>query len=268
MCDYCHAGPWATEVPRRFLPVSAQFELPRPASPLPRWSYLEMGGLLEGFLLLLASPTTASVPAIKAPIFDLLAVLLEGVEGVRYLSKHAPTVNAILKCLLRPEDDDLQFGDTLEAQQLGLQLAYKLHALYLVEALRALHDLDCDAGEVVDVLHQLFCLTFAPVGRQCVGEVLAMGDHVQTLLQFLRSAPSAESPSAGYIVDLLHVAVVLVGKVPFLEQFSGRVREALTLVTDPELSGSVSEVRSYLLEGALNANQVPYLSQTHVFPCG
>ncbi|KAH1003162.1 hypothetical protein HUJ05_011102 [Dendroctonus ponderosae] len=248
--QYCRGGPFAMEQPRRFLPVSAQFELPRLATP-PNMPvrYFEMAGLLEGLLLLLAGRSTLNLPAIKAPVLAVLATLLEDVEGVRFLSRRAPTANALLKCLLRPEDDELQYGETLEAQshQLGLQLAYKLHALHLVDALRALSALDCDAGDVVDNLHQLFCLTFAPVGRQCVGEVVAMGDHALALLQFLKTAPGAESPGAAYIVDLLHVAVVLVGDVPFLERFSGRIREALALVAEP--SGRVAEVRSYLLDG-------------------
>lgn len=277
--NYCRSDPFAMSQPKRFLPVAAQFEILRSDTKMLLVHYFKMFSLLQCFVLLLTCPSTLILPAIKTPIFEIVSVLLDSSEGLQYLSENCETINVLLKCLLRT-DEEIQYSmnDSIEvhSHNLGLKIAYKIQCLYHVEHLLDIGKknlFDCDANEVVDQLHNMFCLTFSSVGKFAVGEVLCMGDNVKCLLQFLDECAEPKfKPSSGmeYILDLLYVAVVTTSEVKFLEKYWSKIREVAFRNVEPSMAAKASDIKSYLvpLESApINYDNVtPFLSiiESHI----
>jgi hypothetical protein len=264
-------GQFVFSQPKRFLPVSAQFEIIRSDSKNVLVEYFRMFDLLQCFFLLLSCPSTLNLPTVKTPIFEIMSELLKTPEGLEYLSDNHETLHALLRCLLRT-DEDLQYSiqDYVEikSHNLGLEAAYKIEALYYIESLMSAgHKFghDCDALEVVDQLHGLFCLTFTHIGRICVAEVLGMKNHVKCLLQFLGdvhvkdksetlSNKIKKSPGIAYIVDLIWCTVSAVSNVHFLETYFKQIHQLIDQqdIFDEAVSQRLNEIKAYLspLEGA------------------
>lgn len=269
--NYCNSGPFTMAQPKRFLPVAAQFEIMRADTKNVLVHYFKMFNLLQCFILLLTSPSTLNLPPIKTPIFEIISVLLESPEGLQYLSENSETINVLLKCLLRT-DEEMQYSinDCIEvhSHNLGLKIAYKIQSLYYVECLLSIGEkcgYDCNSLDIIDQLHNMFCLTFSSVGKFSIGEVLGMGDNIKCLLQFLEEANlKSESslqklkqlPGAGYILDLIYIPVVTVPNIQFLEKYSTRMRDAINLLYDAPVASKINEIKSYLspLDNTVNLN--------------
>ncbi|XP_050313210.1 protein virilizer isoform X2 [Anthonomus grandis grandis] len=254
--SYCNSGPFSLSQPKRFLPVAAQFEIIRTETNNVLVRYFKMFNLLQCFVLLLTSPSTLNLPPIKTPIFDIVSVLLDTVEGLEYLSENCETINVLLKCLLRT-DEEMQYSinDSIElhSHNLGLKIAYKIQSLYHVECLLDMGkkcNYDCNSLEIIDHLHNLFCLTFSTVGKFCVGETLAMGGNIISQLQFIEESSLMklkQSPAAEYILDLIYFPVVVIANVSFLEKYAHRIRDAINMLYDPVLSSKINEIKTYLM---------------------
>ncbi|CAG9862506.1 unnamed protein product [Phyllotreta striolata] len=257
--NYCKIGSFVLSQPKRFLPVTCQFEISRDCNNDIILDYFRMFNLLHCFLVLLTSQCTMNLPLIKAPIYEILSTLLTHYEGVQYLSDNIEVINALLKCLLRIEDDIQYENVDLQSHHLGLQIAYKLQAFYHIESL-LYNPCDLESPEVIDNLHALFCLSFSPFGKIAVAESLGLGDNIQCLLRFLELIFSKDkpemliaryknSPSIGYIVDLIFLTVTLVPNVPLLEKNS---KILLHFVNQHDLfeeneNNKLTELKYYLL---------------------
>ncbi|KAJ8978120.1 hypothetical protein NQ317_014175 [Molorchus minor] len=235
--NFCQCDPFTVYQPKRFLPVSSQFEILRSSTNNILVEYFKMFNLLQCFLLLLTYPSTLNLPLIKTPIFEIISTLLDSVEGLQYLSENCDTLNVLLKCLLRT-DEELQYGiqECIEERShyLGLRIAYKIQALYHIECLSAIgkkYNFDYDASEIIDEFHGLFCLSFSPVGKVCSAEVLGMNDNIRCLLPFLEGIflkdksesqliKIKKSPGIAYIIDLITLAVTATLNVTLLEKHS------------------------------------------------
>ncbi|XP_066149127.1 protein virilizer [Euwallacea fornicatus] len=256
--NYCNSDPFAMSQPKRFLPVASQFEIMRADTQNLLVHYFKIFHLLQCFILLLTCPSTLNLPAIKTPIFEIVSVLLETPEGLEYLSNNAEALNVLLKCLLRT-DEEMQYSINenieLHSHNLGLKIAYKIQCLYHVECLLDVGSkagFDCDSSEVIDELHNMFCLTFSSVGKFAVGEVLGMGDNIMCLLQFSENRKSLkQSPGIGYIIDLLYIPIVTVSNIKFLEKYLSKIREVVSWG-----EAKAIEINSYLspLENLDNLN--------------
>nr|XP_023012377.1 protein virilizer [Leptinotarsa decemlineata] len=262
--NYCRAGPFVLSQPKRFLPVSSQFEIMRNYSYNVLVVYFKMFNLLQCFVLLLNYPSTMNLPLIKTPIFEIISILLDKSEGLEYLSENVETITVLLKCLLRT-DEEMQYSAAefvLKSHQLGLKIAYKLQALYHVEFLTAngkLHNLDCDAPEIIDHLHGLLCLTFSHFGKVSCAETLGLEDNIRCLLQFLEPVLAKEktetfvgrlkdSVGIPYIVDLVLLAVATVSNIPILEKQSKVLLHLVNQqdVFEDSVCLKLSELRLYL----------------------
>lgn len=286
-------GQFGFSQPRRFLPVSAQFEINRSDSRDVLVEFFRMFDLVQCFFLLLTNPSCLNRPTIKTPIFDILAQLLKTNEGLQYLADNLETLNPLLRCLLRHEDD-IQYLDYIDikSHNLGLELAYKMEALFHIEALEQLKNdsNDPDNGKVLDQLHGLFCLTFTNIGRISCCEVLALGENVKSLLNFLDDIfikdksenlinNIKKSPGIAYIIDLIAFTVMTVPNVPFLEayyKFFRQISEQNDIFEDAT-AVKLIEMKSYLspLEnGTLNYDNISHfveiinknLNNIHNFP--
>ncbi|RZB40500.1 virilizer, partial [Asbolus verrucosus] len=273
-------GQFVFSQPKRFLPVSAQFEIIRSDSKNVLVEYFRMFDLVQCFFLLLSSPSTLNLPNIKTPIFEILSELLKTPEGLDYLSDNHQTVHALLRCLLR-SDEEMQYSiqDYIEikSHNLGLEAAYKIEALYYIESLGKMGEqfsYDCDALEVVDQLHALFCLTFTHIGRISCAEVLGMKNNIKCLLQFLgdvhvKDKSEAQlnkikkSPGIAYIIDLIAYTVTAVSNIPFLESYCKQLCQLIDQqdIFEDSVAQKLNEIKSYLspLEGAtLNYDNISH----------
>ncbi|XP_072392863.1 protein virilizer [Diabrotica undecimpunctata] len=231
---YVRKGPFVLSQPKRFLPVASQFEVMRDHKDSILMDYFKMFNLLQCFLLLLTHPSTMNLPLIKTPIYEVISKMLTDNEGLQFLSENVSTMNLLLKCLLRNEEEIQYDSVDMKSHNLGLKVAYKLQALYHIELLLAkakMLNYDWENPEIIDNLHLLFCLTFSPIGKVCCAEVLGLDNNVNALLQFVDFIFSKDkpdiilarvksSPSIGYIIDLAFMAVTVVSNVPLMEKHS------------------------------------------------
>lgn len=230
------AGPLTFSQHKRFLPVMAQFEINRMDCRNVLIDFLEMFNVLQCFVVLLTLPLTMNISLIKAPIYEILSELLVSPEGLKYLSKNSETINVLVKYLLQNDEEVQYIAENVESKsyQLGVTIAYSLQCFYHVERLRDIGQrckYDCNAFEVIDELHSLFCLTFSNIGKHACVRVLSMDEHINCLLQFLDVLSGKEksesqitklkkSPAIGYIVDLLANVIINESNIPFLETYS------------------------------------------------
>lgn len=253
-------GQFVFSQPKRFLPVSAQFEIIRGDSKNVLVEYFRMFNIVQCFFLLLTCPNTLNLPSVKCPIFEILSDLLKTPEGLDYLVDNHHTVQALLRCLLR-SDEEMQYHDYIEikSHNLGLEAAYKTEAVYYIDSLCSLEGKDYDSVEVVDQLHGLFCLTFTHIGKVCVAEVLGMRDNIKCLLQFLGEVHAKDksesllnkikkSPGLAYIVDLIHFTVTAVANVQFLETYFKQILQLTELyeIFDDTVGQKLIEIKAYL----------------------
>lgn len=237
------AGPFTISQHKRFLPVSAQFEINRMDCKNVLMDFLDMFNVVQCFLLLLTLPVTMNISPIKTAIYEILSELISTFEGLKYLSKNTETVNVLLKCLLQNEEDVQYLTDNVEnkSYQLGMNIAYSLKCYYHVERLidaGVASKYDCNAFEVIDELHALFCLTFSNFGKFACAKVLSMEDNVKCLLQFFDVLNGKErsesqisklkkSPAVGYIIDLLAIVIINDGNVAFLETYAKQLNNII-----------------------------------------
>ncbi|KAG5885200.1 hypothetical protein JTB14_012224 [Gonioctena quinquepunctata] len=264
--SYCQAGPFVLSQPKRFLPVSSQFEIQRSYSYNVLVEYFKMFNLLQCFVLLLTYPSTLNLPLIKTPIFEITASLLEKSEGLQYLSENVETIGVLLKCLLRT-DEEMQYNVPeyidLKSHHLGLRIAYKLQALYHIEFLSAngkTFNYDSEASEIIDHLHGLLCLTFSHFGKISCAETLGLDDNIQCLLQFLEPVLIKEktetfvmrvkdSIGIPYIIDLILVAVTAVSNIPVLEKHSKILFHLINQqdIFEESVTGKLNDLRLYFV---------------------
>ncbi|KAJ8972217.1 hypothetical protein NQ314_000278 [Rhamnusium bicolor] len=264
--NFCQCDPFTLSQPKRFLPVSSQFDILRSDTNNILVEYFKMFNLLQCFILLLTYPSTLNLPLIKTAIFEIVSNLLENSEGLQYLSENVETMNVLLKCLLRT-DEELQYNmqESIEVRShhLGLKIAYKLQSLYHIECLLTIgktYNFDYDAAEIIDELHSLFCLTFSPVGKVACAEVLGMKDNIKSIMQFLESVVSREksesqlmkikkSPGIAYIIDLLTFAVTTVSNISLIEKQSKLLFQIINQqeIFEEAVSHKLNELRSYLI---------------------
>lgn len=264
--SYCQCGPFVLSQPKRFLPVSSQFEILRNETKNILVEYFKMFNLLQCFLLLLTYPSTLNLPAIKTPIFEIISCLLDSPEGLEYLSSNYDTINILLKCLLR-SDDEMPYGIQecidIRSHNLGLRISYTLQSLYHIECLLDIgkkFNYDFDAGEVIDQFHGLFCLSFVHIGKMSIAKVLGMNNNFYCLLQFLELIPTSskdksenqlarikKSTGLAYIIDLIHVAVTTISNIPLLEKFSKQILQIINLqeLFEDSVASKLNDLRSY-----------------------
>lgn len=263
---YCQSGPFTLSQPKRFLPVSSQFEILRSDTNEVLVEYFKMFNLLQCFVLLLTYPSTLNLPLITTPIYEIVSLLLNYPKGLQYISENSGTVNVLLKCLLKP-DEELQYNMQecfdIKSHYLGQKIAYKLRALYHIEYLLEngkKFNFDCDATEIVDQLHALYCLTFPHIGKTACAEVLGMDVYIKSIFQFIEFLTTKEltesflaklkkSIGVAYIVDLLYIAITTVPNIALLER---HCKTFLILVNQHELfeetvSHKLLELKPYLM---------------------
>ncbi|CAH1398905.1 unnamed protein product [Nezara viridula] len=234
--------------PKRFLPVSAQFEIsnsfPDPYKAI--YTYFRFSNILDDFISLLSHPTASCLPSILAPVNGIISELLESCDGLKFLLSTS-NVNKLIRLLLgSPSSSENEIGRPGVNPTLGLHAAYRLQALSYLDALSSLpNSSDPDKPEILDILHGIFSLTLSNVGnigKASVVHVLSQGNNMDILLDLLKhkSATRKRSPSRGYICDLIILTVKLSTNMPFFQNYAENL---LSLI--PDIS-ELSEIQIWL----------------------
>uniref|UniRef100_A0A146LN92 Protein virilizer n=3 Tax=Lygus hesperus TaxID=30085 RepID=A0A146LN92_LYGHE len=217
--------------PKRFLPVSSQFEINTTDFPDPYpavFTYFRFAGLLKSCIVLLNLPSHSII----MPVNNLLAELLETDGGMKFLAS-SREINEII-CLMLGSSTK-HYKNVLRVNPtLGLHLAYRLRALLYLDEILSLHP-DCtdpDESRVLDVLQGLYNLTLSNIGnigKSAVVHVVSQGNNVEIFTKLLkRKASKKRSPSRGYVCDLLVLCIKLSTTVTFLQKYCGELIELVT----------------------------------------
>lgn len=234
-------GSFEMSQPKRFLPVSTQFEINRSGDKNIMYTFFSVHQFLECLLVLLTHPQTVTYSTIITTVHEFINELIQSYEGVVYLSNNARCLTLIMKCFFQQEDTEANYllseSVYIKSQSLGLNISYKMQCFYYIEQLLDLapkEKYNCDVNEVLDVLHELFCLTYVNIGKLACSEILSLGDNIVSILQFLQLYTSEnskddyisklkKSPGVGYMVDILVMTVVYSSNVTFLEKFGKQI---------------------------------------------
>lgn len=264
-------GSFELSQPRRFLPVSAQFEINKSSMSNVLLDFFQIHKLLETFLFLLTCPLTYNYPVITNPIYEIISNLVNCHEGLIYLFDNIRTSEMLFRCLLQPytqqsEDDQAiilqDLGNCSTLQQLGLEMAYKLQAMYYINAIFDIQSASIpNEPELVDKLHGLYCLGFGCIGKLALASVLSMGDNIQCLLNVFEKdihmkqsdkdelKPNKQkSPSKNYAVDLTVSTVQFSSDVNFLKKYGRRILNIAKKydIYEQSISSNLQEVLPYL----------------------
>ncbi|XP_058176477.1 protein virilizer [Anopheles ziemanni] len=282
--------------PKRFLPVSAKFEIHKDiASSInvhrTLVHFFKIHKLVESITLLLDLNITP--PSLCEIVFNLIACMLKNLPKLRYLADCIPFTNVLLKWLfayqpagagsgtegestLSSNPDVYLPADSNRSQLLGLEMAYKLQALYHLDAmgstkmlslrgsgcnlLQNVDELALERDIVVESLQSLYHLACGS-GKRYVVEVLLMEQNLALLLDLVEvekrtlskedcTSPSVKhkSPIISYCIDLLDIVVRFAEAVSYLAQHGAAL---LNLVKqheqfEPSVSATLQELAVYL----------------------
>lgn len=242
--------------PKRFLPVSSQFEIVREPSKNVLVEYFRIFDFIESIVLLLTHPLLSNLPIIKIPILEVISDLSETHDGINYMSSRSDAMNVLLKYLLQTEDD-LQYSMDIKTQSLGIMLAYKLRSHHHISKLIEMgsKNVDISSNEILDELHGLFCLTLAPVGKIAMANILGMTENFKAVLQFINvkekpeshSSKLKKSPAMLYVIDLVYIVLVYSSNIEVLEKFSKEITHLLNYEGQLEVcSNKLSHINAYM----------------------
>ncbi|XP_062537361.1 protein virilizer [Armigeres subalbatus] len=218
--------------PKRFLPVSAKFEIHKDiksalSANRSFVAFFSVHNLLETIILLLEMKLPCS--SLIGAVYDLLAALLKNHQKLHFLADKIDSVNVLLKILFQqcPINDETHPEDLLHdltrGQLLGLEMAYKLQTIYYLDAIGHTKD---DLDKLVEHLQGLFYLANS-LGKRYVVEVLTMDGNLKLFLDLIECEKRAlmkegspgikhKSPILSYSVDLVDCAVRHCPKVGYL----------------------------------------------------
>ncbi|CAH0730103.1 unnamed protein product, partial [Brenthis ino] len=254
--------------PKRFLPVSAQFEISKECSNEILLQFFDVHRTLEVCLYLLTCPTTCNNLVITSPIHDLIFELVNSHNGLKFLYKNMEMSELLFKILEQPygqqnsEETPYPHDSTLsnysDLQIVGLELAYRLKALYYLQSISDLQVGKMDENELIDRLQSLYCLSFGSIGKTAVPNVIVMGENSECLMTVFENdlkgkskndSPSKQkSPAKGYAIELIVSAVRYAANVPFLKKYGQRLINVSKEHDrfEPSVSSVLQEVIPYL----------------------
>lgn len=251
--------------PKRFLPVSAQFDISKECSNEILLEFFKIHKILEVLLYIMTCPSTSNNLVIVSPIHDLLYELIHSENGINFLYMNIDLSELLFKTLIQPygqNPEEFMYPHDLsnytDLQVLGLELAYRLRTLYHLKSVCDLQAGKGDENELIDRLQSLYCLSFGSVGKTAVPDVIVMGDNADCLMDVFEAelksktkndSPSKQkSPAKGYAIELIVSAIRFSAHVPFLKKYGQRL---ITVSKDhdrfePSVSSVLQEMTPYL----------------------
>ncbi|KAF5273298.1 hypothetical protein FQR65_LT04720 [Abscondita terminalis] len=278
--DIYKNGSFDVSQPKRFLPVSAQFEINRSESKNVFLHIFEMQNLLNGCMLLLSLPNTMNLSSLKSPLLELLSCLLQSKEGLQYFYDNCETVNMLTKLLLQSDEMmqySMPYSVDVEAHFLGLRIAYSVQCQYYIDFLSDLGEkekFDCDSTEVVDQLHALYCLTFSLIGKNTCSQVLSFDDNFTVLMKFFdilnakeksdaQLAKIRKSPGFGYLVDLVALTVVYESNITVLEKHA---KQLLQIINNQDIFETSVSNRINEFSSSYHGHRTKHMDNATTYP--
>ncbi|XP_052758960.1 protein virilizer [Galleria mellonella] len=252
--------------PKRFLPASAQFDINKECSNEILLEFFNIHHILEVCLYLLTCPTTCNNLVVISPIHDLIYELVNSHNGLNFLYENMKMSELLFKTLAQPygqqNADEFIYPHDLsnysDLQILGLEMAYRLKALYYLQSICDLQAGKTDENELIDRLQSLYCLSFGSIGKTAVPDVIVMEDNAECLMEVFENDMKAKnknesqlkqkSPAKAYAIELIVSVVRFSANVPFLKKYGQR----LLCVSkehdrfEPSVSSVLQEVVPYL----------------------
>lgn len=251
--------------PRRFLPVSAQFSIPKDAFSFPFAmngikAYMQSNGFLEILIIIVSAKSKISTN-LTALAYRLLENIIRNPLGLNYLIDNVEQTNILVRELfgLKDPDDVEAEVDPLsiyatKPRAIAMEIAYKIQTIFYLDAIM---DTKHDSTLLMEHLQSLYTLCFN-AGRNFVFETLCMDNNLLPLLtciemeklNFKDGSPDVKnkSPVLIYAVDLLDCCVRNSNDISYLEEHSDTL---LYLVKqhdlfEPSVSAMLQEMAVYL----------------------
>uniref|UniRef100_A0A336KWE5 CSON001274 protein n=1 Tax=Culicoides sonorensis TaxID=179676 RepID=A0A336KWE5_CULSO len=253
--------------PRRFLPVSAQFEIPKDAFSFPFAmngikSFMQSNGFLEVLILIISSKNKLSSNLV-AVAYKLIEKIILNPLGLNYLVDNIEQTNLLVRELFGLKDsedievevDPLSIYAT-KPRAIAMEIAYKIQTIYYLDAIMDTVK-NNDNTTLMENLQSLYTLCFNP-GRNFVVETLCMDNNLVPLLtciemeklNFKDGSPDVKnkSPVLIYAVDLIDCCVRNSNDIAYLEDHAETL---LYLVKqhdlfEPSVSAMLQEMAVFL----------------------
>ncbi|VDO96952.1 unnamed protein product [Soboliphyme baturini] len=244
--------------PRRSVPASVIFDLlPNQEDPYPSIYQMFLAGHLLDSLLVLLTSQCANNPCLASVIQALFLELLSQNSGVIFLASQQETTKQILNVLLQQSDENREEEPTCYLS-LGVDLAYNLQALQLIDVLMHYHSsglvqLEMDNQAVLSTLHSLYVLTFDQTneheGRRAVVRLLGFEKNADSILPFIELTGDSEwddkmkkSACTGYATELLLLLMRYSDSVRLLRTFG----EKLMLISSQDVTSKTAELKQWV----------------------
>ncbi|KAG8558081.1 hypothetical protein GDO81_016849 [Engystomops pustulosus] len=224
--------------PVKSFPTSARITgPPERDDPFPiLFRYLHHHQFLESATVLLSLPGTSSHPGIVNSIRETLQFLAQSQKGLLFLLFENEATNLIARAFCQvsdqDQDDNLQ-SDGNSEDSCALWLLHATQALQYISELFH-HFQHCSATEEADhanllgILHNLYLISFNPIGRSAVAHVFSLDKNLQCLItlmeicskEALGDTKSKKSVAYNYACLLVLLVVQTSSDVQMLETHS------------------------------------------------
>uniref|UniRef100_A0A2K5YTM2 Vir like m6A methyltransferase associated n=1 Tax=Mandrillus leucophaeus TaxID=9568 RepID=A0A2K5YTM2_MANLE len=221
--------------------------------------YLHSHHFLELVTLLLSIPVTSAHPGVLQATKDVLKFLAQSQKGLLFFMSEYEATNLLIRALCHLYDQDEEEGlqsDGVIDDAFALWLQDSTQTLQCITELFS-HFQRCTASEETDhsdllgTLHNLYLITFNPVGRSAVGHVFSLEKNLQSLItlmeyyskEALGDSKSKKSVAYNYACILILVVVQSSSDVQMLEQHAASL---LKLCKADENNAKLQELGKWL----------------------
>ncbi|XP_028918493.1 protein virilizer homolog isoform X2 [Ornithorhynchus anatinus] len=198
--------------------------------------YLHSHHFLELVTLLLSIPVTSAHPGVLQATRDVLKFLAQSQKGLLFFLSEYEATNLLIRALChlfdQDEDEGLQSDGVID-DAFALWLQDSTQTLQCITELfchfqRCSTNEETDHSDLLGTLHNLYLITFNPVGRSAVGHVFSLEKNLQSLItlmeyyskEALGDSKSKKSVAYNYACILVLVVVQSSSDVQMLEQHS------------------------------------------------
>uniref|UniRef100_A0A8C6X959 Vir like m6A methyltransferase associated n=1 Tax=Naja naja TaxID=35670 RepID=A0A8C6X959_NAJNA len=221
--------------------------------------YLHNHSFLESVTLLLSNPITNVHPGVLQSVRDILRFLAQSQKGLLFFLSEYEATNLLVRAFCQFSDPDQEDG--LQTDGAGDE-AFPLWLLHSTQTLQCISELfshfqrctatdETDHSDLLGTLHNLYLITFNPVGRAAVAHVFSLEKNLQsliTLMEFyskeaLGDSKSKKSVAYNYACILVLLVVQSSSDVQMLEQYSAPL---LKLCKADENNTKLQELNKWL----------------------
>lgn len=155
--------------------------------------YLHNHHFLESITLLLSNPITNVHPGVLQSVRDILKFLAQSQKGLLFFLSEYEATNLLVRAFCQFTDPDQEEGLQTDGAS---DEAFPLWLLHSTQTLQCISELFChfqqctvteetDHSDLLGTLHNLYLITFNPVGRSAVAHVFSLEKNLQSLITLM-----------------------------------------------------------------------------------